>query len=84
MNRRIFIKYSVLVGFSFALSDLSRELEAVFSKKITLGVLADLHLDLMHDRASRLASFLKEIKKQFPGSILQLGDFAYPSEAIKF
>ncbi|PZX56776.1 metallophosphoesterase family protein [Algoriphagus chordae] len=83
MNRRIFIKNSALAGFSFALPDLSSELEAVFSKKITIGVIADLHQDLMHDGAERLSSFLTEVKKQSPDAILQLGDFAYPSDTNK-
>lgn len=83
MNRRIFLKNSALAGFSFALPDLASELEAIVSDKITIGLLADLHQDLMHDGPKRLADFLAEVKKVSPDAILQLGDFAYPSEANK-
>jgi predicted phosphodiesterase len=49
-------------------------------KPIKLGMIADLHQDLMHDGPARLKAFLDAMKKEKPDALLQLGDFAYPSK----
>jgi len=52
-------------------------------KQIRFGVIADLHFDLMHDGVDRLGAFVDEMAIRQPDAILQLGDFAYPSEQNK-
>jgi predicted phosphodiesterase len=49
-------------------------------KPIKLGMIADLHQDVMHDGPFRLKAFLDAMKKEKPDALLQLGDFAYPSK----
>lgn len=47
---------------------------------IKLGVISDLHQDIMHDGPSRLNEFLMAMKKEKPDALIQLGDFAYPTK----
>lgn len=47
------------------------------SKPIRLGMIADLHLDLIPDAEARLDLFLKEMSKSKPDGLIQLGDFAF-------
>jgi predicted phosphodiesterase len=47
---------------------------------IKLGMIADLHQDVMHDGPARLEVFLEAMKKEKPDALLQLGDFAYPNK----
>ena len=48
-------------------------------KKVTLALISDLHLDIIHDGRERLDAFLKESKKHNPDALIQLGDFAIPT-----
>jgi predicted phosphodiesterase len=62
---------------------LSRQVLAVVTKikkPIKLGMIADLHQDVMHDGPARLKTFLDAMKKEKPDALLQLGDFAYPTK----
>ena len=47
---------------------------------VKLGVISDLHQDVMHDGPSRLNEFLMAMKKEKPDALIQLGDFAYPTK----
>jgi len=49
-------------------------------KPIRLGMIADLHQDVMHDGPARLKVFLDAMKKEKPDALVQLGDFAYPTK----
>jgi predicted phosphodiesterase len=49
-------------------------------KTIKIGLIADLHHDIMHDAPQRLAVFLKAMEAEKPDAIMQLGDFAYPND----
>lgn len=48
-------------------------------KPITIGLIADLHQDVMHDGEKRLDAFLETMGQIKPDAIMQLGDFAYPN-----
>lgn len=50
---------------------------------IKIGLIADLHHDVMHDGLRRLAAFLKAMEAENPDAIMQLGDFAYPNAKNK-
>lgn len=45
---------------------------------IRLGIIADLHQDLVPDASERLDRFLEQCATQKPQAIIQLGDFATP------
>ncbi|MFB0985003.1 MAG: metallophosphoesterase, partial [Phycisphaerales bacterium] len=45
---------------------------------VSMGVIADLHHDVMHDGGERLDAFLEAMAEKRPDAIVQLGDFAYP------
>jgi 3',5'-cyclic-AMP phosphodiesterase len=80
LARRDFFRATVVLGTSILLP---REVMAALSKikkPIKLGMIADLHQDLMHDGPVRLKAFLDAMKKEKPDALLQLGDFAYPSK----
>lgn len=48
---------------------------------LKLGVITDLHQDIMHDGFQRLQAFLQAMDLEKPHALLQLGDFAVPSPA---
>lgn len=45
---------------------------------IKIGIISDLHQDIMHDAPLRLKKFIDHSKKIGADAIIQLGDFAYP------
>ena len=47
---------------------------------LRLGLITDLHADIIHDAALRLQAFLKEMVKIQPHAKIQLGDFAIPKK----
>ena len=80
LPRRDFIRVGGVLGTSILLP---RQVMAALSKikkPIKLGMIADLHQDVMHDGPARLKAFLEAMKEEKPDAILQLGDFAYPSK----
>lgn len=76
-SRRDFIKISSLASAAMVLpidifaSNLIRE-------TIEIGLITDIHKDVMHDADERLQTFLNEAKKRNPDFIVQMGDFALP------
>ena len=79
-KRRKFMGSMGLAGTSILLP---REVTAALSKlksPIKLGLIADLHQDVMHDGPTRLKAFLDAMTVEKPDALLQLGDFAYPSK----
>ncbi|MEC9093816.1 MAG: metallophosphoesterase, partial [Planctomycetota bacterium] len=50
------------------------------NKNIKLGMISDLHQDVMHDGPVRLKAFLDAMKLEKPDALIQLGDFAYPTK----
>ncbi len=45
---------------------------------VRIGLITDLHHDLMHDSVQRMEIFLSEAKAIHADGLIQLGDFAYP------
>ncbi len=81
MNRRHFSRSITLGGFGFPLSAKSMDTLDSLSQKISLGVIADLHVDLIPDGAERLDSFLDEMTKTKPDALIQMGDFSFAKES---
>ncbi|MBT3470460.1 MAG: hypothetical protein HN675_06550 [Opitutae bacterium] len=78
--RRDFFRTTGVLGTSILLP---RQVMAALSKikrPIKIGMIADLHQDVMHDGPARLKAFLDAMKEEKPDALLQLGDFAYPSK----
>ena len=48
-------------------------------KEVRIGLIADLHHDVMHDGLARTTEFVKAMAAYRPDAIMQLGDFAYPN-----
>ena len=79
-SRRDFFRSTGVVATSILLP---RQVMAALSKikkPIKLGMIADLHQDVMHDGPARLKAFLDAMKEEKPDALLQLGDFAYPTK----
>ncbi len=48
--------------------------------KIKFAIMADIHLDIMHDGKERLSAFLAAAKRANVDFLIHLGDFAYPND----
>jgi len=79
-GRRNFICATGLAGTSILLPRKVMAALGEIKSPIKLGMIADLHQDVMHDGPARLKAFLGAMKKEKPDALLQLGDFAYPSK----
>ena len=80
LPRRDFFRSTGVVATSILLP---RQVMAALSKvkkPIKLGMIADLHQDVMHDGPARLNAFLDTMKEEKPDALVQLGDFAYPTK----
>jgi Icc protein len=78
LSRRTFLNTATVASLTLALPRLSAAAVGRLDKPVQIGVIADLHHDVMHDGSERLGAFVKEMSASKPDAILQLGDFAYP------
>ncbi|MCG8318556.1 MAG: metallophosphoesterase [Cytophagales bacterium] len=78
MKRRGFIKKTMQTGaaLSFPWSVSGFHLKA--RRKLRIGMVADVHQDIIHDGYARLRFFIDDMKKRKPDFIIQMGDFALP------
>ena len=81
LDRRSFIKSTVLTSFSLALPSSILKLWAGQTENLRLGLIADFHRDAIHDSDLRLQTFLEEINRVEVHAKIQLGDFAIPKPA---
>ena len=85
MERRKFIR-NLTIGSSVAALPLELTAKSNANptkKKVSFGIIADVHADVMHDGDYRLRSFLNATKNKELDFIIQLGDFCQPKEANK-
>jgi len=82
-NRREFINCNVKAALALLTPAVDTHLWMQVRKEIKIGVITDLHQDIMHDAPKRLETFLGAMAKVKPDALLQLGDFAYPGEKNK-
>lgn len=75
INRRNFLKAAAAAGASFPLPLLAANPSG---KKLRIGILADIHKDIIHDADARLESFITAMQREKVDAILQLGDFCVP------
>ena len=78
--RRDFFRAAGVVATSIILPRQVMAALAKIKKPIKLGMIADLHQDVMHDGPARLKAFLDAMKEEKPDALIQLGDFAYPTK----
>ncbi|MCH2152824.1 MAG: metallophosphoesterase [Phycisphaerales bacterium] len=81
LSRRRILRTMAATSMTLALPRLSFGAAASLKKPVRIGLIADLHHDVMHDGPDRLDVFLKQMSISKPDAIMQLGDFAYPTEA---
>jgi Icc protein len=86
-GRRNFIKTTAVSCLAFSLPEIAfsnfKNTGAAAAATIRIGLITDLHHDVMHDGLQRLQAFTKEAKKHHVDAIFQLGDFAYPGKKNK-
>ena len=78
--RRDFLGAAGVVTTSILLPDQVLGSLKKLNKPVKIGVITDLHQDIMHDGPSRLKTFIDAMKVEKPDALMQLGDFAYPSK----
>ena len=78
LSRRTVLHTATVASLTLALPRMSVAAVGALEKPVRIGVIADLHHDVMHDGIDRLEAFLKSMSLSKPDAILQLGDFAYP------
>ncbi len=78
--RRDFFRATGVVATSIILPRQVMAALAKIKNPIKLGLIADLHQDVMHDGPARLKAFLDAMKEEKPDALIQLGDFAYPTK----
>lgn len=80
LDRRSFIKSTLLSSCSFLLPPAILDLWAGEEQSLRLGLITDLHKDIIHDADLRLQTFLDTLKGTPPHVKIQLGDFAIPKK----
>ncbi len=83
LNRRAFINGIFATGIVLQIPDTALAMFANKVKPVKVGIITDLHQDVIHNGSERLDAFLAHTKKINPDLILQMGDFAYPNEKNK-
>ena len=52
-------------------------------KTVKVGIITDLHQDIIHDAPLRMEAFVQHMKQVQPDALLQMGDFAVPADKNK-
>lgn len=78
LNRRKFLVNAINAGVVISFPQLVVHALSTLRRTVKVGVITDLHQDIMHDGEYRLRSFLDDINRSKIDALLQMGDFAYP------
>jgi Icc protein len=79
VNRRNFLASSAKAGTLFAAPSLRRlRADAPAGGKLRLGLISDVHQDVMHDSVERIAAFVEAMEREQAQGIVNLGDFCVP------
>lgn len=82
-DRRHFLRTAGFGSIALAFPQLLFPAVRQLKQPVKLGLIADLHQDIMHDGLQRLEAFVREMAIQRPDALIQMGDFAYPNEKNK-
>ncbi|MED5453773.1 MAG: hypothetical protein VX961_04505, partial [Verrucomicrobiota bacterium] len=74
INRRKFTYKMITGGCVIALPKFAISAVSKLTKPVKLGLIADLHHDVMHDGLERLNSFISAMKAENPDALIQMGD----------
>ncbi|GAB2494553.1 metallophosphoesterase family protein [Algoriphagus taiwanensis] len=77
-SRRKFLQTLTWSSLALSLPSLTFS-QTQTKKKIKIGLISDLHQDIVPDGEERLEAFLKKMKRDKVDALVQLGDFAVPS-----
>ncbi|WP_341838759.1 metallophosphoesterase family protein [Chitinophaga caseinilytica] len=80
ISRKQFLRQAAPLGLTLLIPDLVKASFGGSSSIFRLGLLTDLHHDIMHDGPARIQAFVSAMDKRKPDAIAQLGDFCYPNE----
>lgn len=80
VSRRQFLRAAGTIGAALTLPRPSTAQLHKLPQPVKIGLIADLHHDLIHDGPRRLQAFLQDMKAERPDAIMQLGDFTYPND----
>ena len=82
-DRRSFLTKSIKAGIVISIPWSPLFAFTRIRRSVKVGVITDLHQDIMHDGPLRLTSFLDHMNRVKANALLQMGDFAYPGEKNK-
>ena len=82
-SRRGLLRAAAAASAGFALPKMAAAAVARLEKPVRIGLIADLHHDVMHDGVARTGAFVKAMAARRPDAIMQIGDFAYPNASNK-
>ncbi|WP_315816751.1 metallophosphoesterase family protein [Paraflavitalea speifideaquila] len=82
-SRRDFIATTASACMAFTIPAAAMNTVKGMKKAVKVGVITDLHQDIMHDGPGRMQAFVQHMKKVRPDAILQMGDFAIPADKNK-
>jgi len=83
LTRRGLLRAAAAASATFTLPRITAAAAGGLEKPVRIGLIADLHHDVMHDGLARTATFVKAMAAHRPDAIMQLGDFAYPNASNK-
>lgn len=78
MKRRSFLNKTMQAGALISLPISISGFGLNAQEKLKIGIVADVHQDIIHDGYARLRFFMDDMKKRKPDFIIQMGDFALP------
>jgi 3',5'-cyclic AMP phosphodiesterase CpdA len=81
MRRRDFISKTAILGGALSLpwAPLQHAVGRT-ADRIRIGLIADLHQDIMHDGIKRLSGFIEQAQQTKAQMIIQMGDFCIPEK----
>ncbi|MFN5423520.1 MAG: metallophosphoesterase family protein [bacterium] len=82
-DRRSFLTKAIKAGIVISIPRSTIHALNRIRRSVKVGVITDLHQDIMHDGSLRLMSFLDQMKREKTQALLQMGDFAYPGDKNK-
>ncbi len=77
-TRRQFLKAACALSATYPLS---LRAEGASKRKIRIGIIADIHKDIMPDADERLKAFLAAMREEQVDAIVEMGDFCQPKAA---
>jgi 3',5'-cyclic-AMP phosphodiesterase len=75
--RRDFLRSSIMASCGISLS-IPALCNSARKGKLRIGMISDVHQDVMHDAEDRLRAFIDAMRVEKPDLIFQLGDFCQP------